>query len=178
MAAEIDDPAGPEPEDLPSPDEVKALLKRSERGDESALPMLRKLFDRRREHFRGFDIAEYAREAVIAPLAGKNLAVRELMARKMAEVAAELAGPDPTPIERLLAERAAFCWHVVHHYERANAQAGEITLKQADYHQRRIDAAHRRYLTALRTLAAVRKLAVPALQVNIARNQVNVAGQG
>jgi len=39
-----------------------------------------------------------------------------------------------------------------------------------------MDHAHRRYLSALKTLALVRKLAVPVLQVNIARKQVNVAG--
>jgi hypothetical protein len=37
---------------------------------------------------------------------------------------------------------------------------------------------HARFLSAVRTLAQVRKLAVPALQVNIAKNQVNVAGAG
>ncbi len=36
--------------------------------------------------------------------------------------------------------------------------------------------AHKRYLSAIKTLALVRKLAVPVLQVNIARKQVNVAG--
>jgi hypothetical protein len=51
---------------------------------------------------------------------------------------------------------------------------GSLTIKQNDYHQRRMDAAHRRYLSALRTLAVVRKLAVPVLQVNIARKQVNI----
>jgi hypothetical protein len=39
-----------------------------------------------------------------------------------------------------------------------------------------MDHAHRRYLSALRALALVRKLALPVLQVNIARKQVNVAG--
>jgi hypothetical protein len=38
-----------------------------------------------------------------------------------------------------------------------------------------MDRAHRRYLSALRTLALVRKLALPVLQVNIAgKQQVNV----
>jgi hypothetical protein len=32
---------------------------------------------------------------------------------------------------------------------------------------------NRRYLAALKTLATVRRLAVPALQVNIAKKQVN-----
>jgi hypothetical protein len=73
-------------------------------------------------------------------------------------------------------ERAAFCWHAVHAYERNNAAAEGLSIRRADYHQRRIDAAHRRYLAALRTLATVRKLTVPAIQVNIAKKQVNVAG--
>jgi hypothetical protein len=53
--------------------------------------------------------------------------------------------------------------------------AGKLTLAQADYRQRTRDRAHRRYLSAIRTLALVRKLAAPVLQVNIAKRQVNVA---
>ena len=34
----------------------------------------------------------------------------------------------------------------------------------------------RRYLSAVKTLVLVRKLALPVLQVNIAKKQVNVAG--
>ena len=37
-----------------------------------------------------------------------------------------------------------------------------------------LDHAHRRYLSAIRTLAQVRKLLVPVVQVNIADRQVNV----
>ncbi len=37
-----------------------------------------------------------------------------------------------------------------------------------------MDATHRRFLSAVKALALVRKLALPALQVNIARRQVNV----
>jgi hypothetical protein len=43
---------------------------------------------------------------------------------------------------------------------------------------RKIDKAHARFLTAVRTLAQVRKLALPTLQVNIAKNQINVAEAG
>jgi hypothetical protein len=38
-----------------------------------------------------------------------------------------------------------------------------------------MDRAHRRYLSALKTLALVRKLAVPVLQPNFAEKQVNAA---
>jgi hypothetical protein len=51
-----------------------------------------------------------------------------------------------------------------------------LFVPQGDYHQRRMDAAHRRFLAALEALATVRRLTLPALQINVARRQVNVAG--
>jgi hypothetical protein len=159
-----------------SADEIRTLLAKAKKGDETTVPALRRLFGERNEYLRAFDVADLAKEAILNPMAGKNVAARELLSLRMAQVAEELSGPDPTPIERLLAERAAFCWHLVNAYERNYALADGLSIKQADYHQRRIDAAHKRYLSALKTLATVRKLAVPVLQVNIARKQVNVAG--
>ena len=41
---------------------------------------------------------------------------------------------------------------------------------------RKLSAAQRRYLRACETLARVRKLRLPTLQVNIGEKQVNVAG--
>ena len=52
---------------------------------------------------------------------------------------------------------------------------GDLTLGQAEFHQKRITKAHNRYLSAIRTLAQVRRLGVPAVQVNIGEQQVNVA---
>ena len=49
-----------------------------------------------------------------------------------------------------------------------------MTLAQADFQYRKIDRAHARFLSAVRTLAQVRKLGLPTLQVNIGANQVNV----
>jgi len=50
-----------------------------------------------------------------------------------------------------------------------------ISLELGTYYQRSISSAQKRYLSAIKTLALVRKLAVPVLQVNIAKKQVNVA---
>jgi hypothetical protein len=78
-----------------------------------------------------------------------------------------------------LAERAALCWFSVNQYEASySQQRGELSLAQGEAQQRRIDRAHHRFLTAVRTLAQVRKLALPTLQVNIGANQVNVAQPG
>jgi hypothetical protein len=74
------------------------------------------------------------------------------------------------PVERLLVERASLCWHIVNLYENAYANTSGWNISQADLQYRKIDKAHARFLTALRTLAQVSKLALPTLQVNIARN--------
>jgi hypothetical protein len=157
-------------------EELRALVKRAESGDSGSLPRLRALLD---GQFAGYvrvvNIEKQARDAIMQPLCGDNLMAKELVERDIDRVARDLAGERPTAIERLLADRAALCWHLVNHYERAYAQAGSISLNQGRYHQDRIDKAHRRYLSALKTLATVRKLALPAIQVNVAKNQVNVA---
>ena len=89
---------------------------------------------------------------------------------------ADLAGPNPTPIERLLVERVVACWLQVQDADVRYAQAKDLSLKWYEYCQRRMNHSHKRYLSAVKTLALVRKLAVPVLQVNIAKKQVNVAG--
>ncbi|MEJ7639438.1 MAG: hypothetical protein WKF75_16040 [Singulisphaera sp.] len=45
--------------------------------------------------------------------------------------------------------------------------------QQAEFHQRRIDTAQRRFCSALRTLAGPEPS--PAVQLNIAENQINVS---
>jgi hypothetical protein len=49
-----------------------------------------------------------------------------------------------------------------------------MTFAQGNYKQKMIDHAHRRYLSAIRTLAQIRKLG-PAVQINIAEKQINTA---
>ena len=76
----------------------------------------------------------------------------------------------------MLAERIAACWLHVYHLERIYASKDGMTLDLAAHYHRCIDRAHKRYLSAIKTLAVVRKLALPVLQVNIAKKQVNVTG--
>src|SRR5262245_27971554 len=122
------------------------------------------------------NLALQAEYSVVNAAAGANLVFREGLLSKLKMMRAELAGENPTPIERLLAEHVVACWLQVQETEIRYAQAKNLTINQGDYHQRKVDRAHKRYLSALNTLAVVRKLAVPVLQVNIAKKQVNVAG--
>jgi len=124
------------------------------------------------------NMALQVQAALIRKAAGTNLFFKEGLEAKMGQLRTDLAGTDPTPLERLLADRIALCWLSLHNAEARFAQTEGLTWKQTESWQRWIDAAHRRYLSAVKTLATVRKLALPALQVNIARRQVNVLAAG
>jgi hypothetical protein len=160
--------------------EADALIKRAQAGDTSCLAQLRRSF---RDDAYGREVVEllgsppvWLEQRVVKEAAGKNLAMREASPIQLAKVRRELEGPAASPLERLLAERASLCWDMVHVYEMDFSPARDLTFRQGEYHQRKIDRAHGRFLSALRTLARVRKLALPAIQVNMAKNQGNAAG--
>lgn len=157
--------------------EMMTLIRRAENGDESALESLRGTFqDAVILWDRAGDMASQVVHALTRRMTAKNLLVQEGIKRKYETMRAELAGPNPTPLESLLADRIAVCWVAVQEAELSYARADSMSLDQAAWAQKRISAAHNRYLTAIRTLAQVRRLALPMMQVNIAERQVNVAG--
>jgi hypothetical protein len=82
--------------------------------------------------------------------------------RKAAELRSELAGPSPSPLEKLLAERAVACWLQVSFYDSQVAQIREYKPAQGRMLQQQLDSANRRYQAAIKTLATVRKLLTPA----------------
>ncbi len=82
----------------------------------------------------------------------------------------------------MLAETAATSWFAFRmheaHYASSVTGEGGMTLAQSEHAQRRMDRAHRRFLSTLKTLATVRRLALPAVQINVARQQVNQLNAG
>ena len=131
-----------------------------------------------------FAIDRYADDLLIERLAGsgKDKKAEETKAtirRELKRFAANLAGPSPNGLEKTLADVAATAWLALRtyeaHYAAASESGGSLTLHQSEHAQRRIDRAHRRLLATVRSLATVRRLGVPAIQVNVARQQVNVA---
>lgn len=159
-------------------EEMRTIVKRAQTGDASTLPLLRKMLeDPATVDQLGGDLARQAALSLINAAAGENLAFKEALTRKLKLLREELAGPDPTPLERLLVERIIACWLQLYSADIRLAQnEANMTMKQVEHHEERRDRAHRRYLSAIKTLASVRKLALPVLQVNIAKKQVNMAG--
>ena len=110
-------------------------------------------------------------------MSGDDVFTQEAIPRNLKAMREEVAGQNPSPLERLLAERITVCWLELQYFEAIYAQnLGKLTITQGDYHQRRIDKAHRRYLSSIKALAQIRKMG-PAVQINIAEKQINTAGQ-
>ncbi|HVK10511.1 MAG TPA: hypothetical protein VM597_17215 [Gemmataceae bacterium] len=153
------------------------LLQRAEKGDQAVLPQVRQVLAAPEVTDLFGNLARRVEATVVEKVCGGNLAMREGLTKKLAEMRAELNGPDPYPLERHLVERVVLCWLAVHDAELRAALAAALSPGQSDAWQRRIDAAHRRHLSAVKALATVRKLAVPVLigQLNIAHRQVNRA---
>jgi hypothetical protein len=169
--------------DLPSkavptdPNELQKLLERAQRGDEKTLPALRELLNKPHIVEACGDLAAHAENALIRKLSGKDLALSEGLRRKLGALRAELAGPTPTPLERMLVGRVVACWLHLYHLEAVYAGQDGMSLELAQHYQKCTDRAHKRYLSAIKTLALVRRLALPVLvqQVNVAaKQQVNV----
>jgi hypothetical protein len=103
---------------------------------------------------------------------------RAALAGQMAELRAELSGPEPPPLERLLVERVALTWVQLMAMESTCASRKLDPAVLARFEKRR-DQAHSRYIQAIKAIAQIRRLRLPAVLVNIATaggQQVNVAG--
>jgi hypothetical protein len=163
----------------PEEKEVGALITRAAKGDQSALPALRELMKIPEVvDLLGGDLARTAQVTLIDNVSGKNLLLKESLTHKLDLLRTELAGPNPAPVERLLVENVVACWLHLSCLEQRYAQNESLRTELGLYYQRCIDHAHKRYLSAIKTLATVRKLALPAVQVNIGQNQVNLASTG
>jgi len=148
-----------------------SVIERAMKGDASTLAELRRMLTQPATVELLGNLAKLTEQTLIDNVAGENLAVREGIKCKMQAIRKDLAGLNSTPLEKLLVERVALCWLSLHDAEFRLADFKSLTVTQSDYWQRRMDHVHRRYLSAMKTLATVRKLSLPVVQVNIAKRQ-------
>jgi hypothetical protein len=152
-------------------EELTALVRRAEKGDAASLKQLRQVLEGTPLMDTLGDLGRQTQATVIEKFAGSNAVWKEILPRKLESLRRELAGPNPTPLERLLVERIVSCWLHLHNLELIYASKDSVSLELGNYFQKNIDRAQKRYLAAIKALAVVRRLALPALQVNIAQRQ-------
>jgi len=115
-----------------------------------------------------FDLSATNTERVISALGGGDALVREALSVTVESMRDALGYQEAPALERGLIERVVTCWLRVEQ---------EVVIAHADWWERRMTAAHGRYLRAVESLARVRRLTRPsALQINVGDRQVNVAG--
>jgi hypothetical protein len=155
--------------------DIFTLVRRAEAGDKGAMTALRPLINRTPGAWdRAGNLAIRAENALVNVAAGTDEVLREALTKMVAMLKVELGGE--TPLEKLLVERVVACWLNVYYNDALHAmRMNNITWAESEYFQRRQERANRQYLQAIRTLAQVRRLLLPAVQLNIGAQQVNVA---
>jgi len=121
------------------------------------------------------DLACNVERSIVREMAGGNRMIEEAMPRKLEGMRKKLAGENPSPLENLLVERIVVCWLQLQYFDVLYARSMKnSSAAQSEHHQKLIDRAHKRYLSAIKALAQIRKMG-PAVQINIAEQQVNTA---
>lgn len=156
-----------------------SLVKKANNGDKDANDQLWKQLDAdgRAEIFvRSLtDTACRVRE-----IKHDSLILRTAFQRKMKQIRKELGFETASPLERLLIERIVLCWFHLHETEvNYTAKMKEsMSLERATYLQKSLDRAETRYQASVKSLAVLRRLQLPAVQVNIGEKQINVLQGG
>ena len=118
----------------------------------------------------GGDLARQTWERIAETLEPQSETTREGLLCKMYHLRSELAGPKPSGVEWHLADAAALSWADFHRCvierDRLSDRDG---MKVLTYYDQRVDRAHKRFIRTLKALAAVRKLDLTAVQININR---------
>ncbi|MBX7106180.1 MAG: hypothetical protein K1X57_19020 [Gemmataceae bacterium] len=157
-------------------DRVADLNRRANEGDAAALESIREMVQSAPSLMKVIDLAAVARGQLVKKAVGDDVTACESLLHFLEVMRAELAGPNPVALERLLADRIVSAWLYLHYLEAMAVPAELKGMRVASHCQKQIDRAQGRYLAAIRSLASVRKLAGLCLQVNIADRQVNFAG--
>lgn len=152
--------------------EIRRYMERAQGGDTEALAAIRTQCPRLFEYLG--DLATSAREGLVSLACGEDALQRDAIRAQLDGMRRELCGPSPSPLEQLLVERILICWLQANYEDALAAQTRSRakTWEQVHHAQQCGERAQRRFLSAVKMLATVRRLAVPSVQVNMAHQQV------
>ncbi len=156
-------------------DNVVQLVQRGMAGDREVLPAIRTMLNESPSLWQNAStLTTELEQTWIKTLAGDDLVTREVLTRQVDMLKAALAGPHPSPLETLLIERIATCYLALNHAEHKAAERLRKSRFLSNAEENRLDKVQKRYLDSVKSLAQVRKLLMPKVQVNLAQNQINM----
>ena len=165
------------------PDQIASLMASCRAGDREALAQLQAqdgtgaaFIDRALSNL--YDLAGSIEQKMIEGIHPQDLLGQESIRRHVAVLRTELAGPEPSPLERLLVDRIVVAWLEVKRQDGFMAQFQETSFKQGEYYQRRHERAEKRFHQACKSLAQIRRLQGPMVQLNVADKQINMMAPG
>jgi hypothetical protein len=86
-----------------TPEELRGVVDRARKGDRTSLPAVQEVLKHQAMvDLLGGNLARGAQLVLIRKLSGKDLLLQEALIHKMDSLRAELSGPNPAPLERLL----------------------------------------------------------------------------
>jgi hypothetical protein len=151
-------------------------IAKADKGDTRALQQLRDVF-REMPDVVG-QVSDLAANAEIAILVNVPPGAQELFRRQTRDLRRDLqAEGSGTALEKMLIRRISLDYLASLQADRTRALApGETrSMELSRFYDQQADRAHRRFLASVESLARIRKLITP-IQINIAEQQVNVAG--
>jgi hypothetical protein len=109
-----------------------------------------------------------AQSTLLTQIYEKDLPLQQEAKEQLHQMRAQLAGDSASPLEQILIERIAICWLQMHQYEMLYARKMDrCPPSDEEIHLKRLAMAHKRFLSAIKTLAQVRRLQLPSLQLSI-----------
>jgi len=152
-----------------TPIEAQIILAR--RGDERILPYLRKTLDEHPEIWQEYgDLGRQAQRILVEMAGGKDLLLKECVIRHAEALKEDLAGAAPSPLEKVLVERAVACWLRIQYLDALEHQApaGE-SIKITEFRMRQQQQAHRHFMETVKMLSTVRKAVPKVVKVEMSR---------
>lgn len=141
------------------------FLMRIQNGDPTTLEFVKRLLDLPPEvdlPWPPADLATRVVDGILDSVAGKDLLTREAIRRKVENIRKGLAGPSPSTIVAILAERLAVNYLAAYNHDiRVQRLMGKLPPKEMDFADRQRDRADKRFQGYVKTFAFVsEKLAV------------------
>lgn len=148
------DPSTP----LPEGPEIRDLAKRAKEGDPDILPDLHRVLDSHPEVWRSVaDLAGHAIDAQVNLAAGQDQMLRQSLDRQLDAMKENLGYGTAGLLERLLIDRVLVTWVQAWYADAMRTDATNVDLKQAQFLDVRSSRAHRSHMSAIKSLATVRK---------------------